>query len=166
MDGDRPMADRRDLFESELQKLVREAFEDGWGFGDIGLPDPYSCCYAEREETYEMYDERIHELVVSYFDREASDVGAQDEAPETREVGDGVRSKTDMKGWVFKPTMFEEITDKIFREIELRFAQKGKQVAIGHCNLTELPDGSIHASIEYGPTDSEPREWPWNPSGY
>ena len=98
MDGDRPMVDGRDLLESRLQELVREAFEEGWEFGDEDLPDPSCCCYAETVEAYRKYDKKLHELLVSYFDSEASDVGAQDEASEAREVGDGVRPKPRLSG--------------------------------------------------------------------
>ena len=43
----------------------------------------------------------------------------------------------------------KKITDKFAREMELRFAQEGKKVAIGHCDLTKNPDGSIHARINF-----------------
>lgn len=73
MDGDRPVADRCDIFESELQKLIREAFEEGWKFGDEHLPNPEYCLYAEQKEAHEKYDKKLHELVVSYFDSLTSD---------------------------------------------------------------------------------------------
>lgn len=155
MDGDRPMADRRDILESELQELIRDALIYGW----------YKGSDDDTEFEITPYHDRIHELLISYLDGETGDVGAQDEASESREVGNDVRSETDMRGLGFKPTMFEEIADEICREIRLRFAQEGKRVAMGHCDLTKLSDGSIRASIEYGPTDFGPRKWPWNPSG-
>lgn len=80
MDGDRSVVDRRDLLESELQEFVREVFEDGWEFGDEHLPNPTYASYAERNEALEKFDKRINELLISYFDSKASDVGAQDEA--------------------------------------------------------------------------------------
>ena len=120
MDGDRPVVDGRDIFESKLQKLLREAwaigcgdgyhdewsdwreelypklrqqlerleselcdfvqevFEEGWEFGKDDLPNPY-CGYAESSEAHAKHNERIHELLISYPDGPASDVGAQDE---------------------------------------------------------------------------------------
>lgn len=78
MDGDRPMVDRRDLLESELQELIHDVFIYG-KYSPIG--------YASLDG----YSERLHELLISYFDGEASDVGAQDEASEAREMGDNVR---------------------------------------------------------------------------
>lgn len=154
MDGDRPVAARRDIFESELQKLVREAFEDGWGCGDIGLPDPYSCCYAEREEAYEVYGKRIHELLISYFDSSASDVGSQDETSEEGAMGDGVRSESDLRGKTFQMYICDEIHEienTFAKEMALRFRQEGVKEAIGHSELTKEPDGSIKAVINYYP---------------
>lgn len=91
MDGDRPMADRRDLLESRLQELVQEAFEEGWEFGYDNLPDPSIAVYAEREEAYEKFDTKLHELLISYLDRETSDAGTQDEASEARTMGNCLR---------------------------------------------------------------------------
>ena len=88
MDGDRPVVDGRDIFESELQELVWEAFCEGWTFGDEDLPDPECCGYAETTEVRERYNKRIHELIVSYLDEPSSDVGTQDGA-----IGDSVRSE-------------------------------------------------------------------------
>lgn len=93
MDGDRSVVDGRDIFESELQKLVREAFEQGWEFGNDDLPNPAHAVYAEQVDAYYQLDRKLHELLISYLDGPASDVGAQDEASEAREMGDGVRSK-------------------------------------------------------------------------
>lgn len=186
MDGDRPVVDGRDIFESELQGLIREVFEEGWEFGSDGLPST-ECGYAESEEAHKRHDKKLHELLISYFDGETSDVGAQDEASEAREVGDSVRQK----GYIERafedgpvevktsedgkatfrivrpkshliprdPNAFvvdewdpiKKITDEFAREMELRFAYEGKRVAMGHCDLTKMPDGSIHASIEFFP---------------
>lgn len=190
MDGDRPVVDGRDLLESGLQELVREVFEEGWEFGSDGLPNT-ECGYAESEEAHARHDKKLHELLISYFDGETSDVGAQDEASEAREVGDSVRQK----GYIERafedgpvevktsedgkatfrivrpkshliprdPNAFvvdewdpiKKITDEFAREMELRFAYEGKRVAIGHCDLTRDPDGSIHARIEYYPQDKK-----------
>ena len=84
MDGDRPVADGRDIFESELQSIVREAFVDGWSNSHRPIP-------LLRNEIG-RYDKRVHELFISYLDSPTGDVGAQDEASEAREMGDGVRS--------------------------------------------------------------------------
>ena len=94
MDGDRPLVDGRDLLESELQNLVRIAFETGWDFRNEGLPNPECCMYAEREEAYRMLDKHIHELLISYLDGPTSDVGSQDEVSEEGAMGDGVRSES------------------------------------------------------------------------
>lgn len=45
----------------------------------------------------------------------------------------------------------KKITDDFAREIELRFAYEGKRVAVGHSELTKMPDGSIHAHIKFFP---------------
>ena len=45
----------------------------------------------------------------------------------------------------------KKITDEFARKMELKFAQEGKKIAIGHCNLSKNPDGSIHARIKYYP---------------
>lgn len=79
MDRDRSVVDGRDIFTSELQMLVRDAFEEGWEFGQEGLPDPEYAFYKERNDAYNRLDERIEELLISYYDDPTSDVGAQDE---------------------------------------------------------------------------------------
>ena len=94
MDGDRPVVDGRDIFESKLQNFVREAFYEGWKLCNDGLPDPSYAGYAEREWAYEKLDRKLHELLISYFDGPTSDVGAQDETSEEGEMGDGVRSES------------------------------------------------------------------------
>lgn len=136
MDGDRPVADGRDIFESKLQELIREAFEEGWEFGDDDLPDPSCCGYAEEKEAYEKYNKKLHELLISYFDGEASYVGPQDEAPETGEMGDGVRQEPDI--------------DFVFRG--------AREQPIGHCDLTINPDGSVTATIKFYRTEVEKLE--------
>lgn len=79
MDGDRSVVDGRDILESELQELIREAFEKGWEFGDEHLSNPTYASYAERNEALEKFDNRLHRLLISYYDSKTSDVGAQDE---------------------------------------------------------------------------------------
>ena len=92
MDGDRPVVDGRDIFESKLQGLVREVFEEGWEFGRDDLPST-ECGYAESEEAHARHDKKLHELLISYLDGPTGDVGTQDEASEEGEMGDGVRSE-------------------------------------------------------------------------
>ena len=69
MVGDRPVVDGRDLLESQLQNLIREVFEEGWEFGSDGLPNT-ECGYAESEEAHARHGKKLHELLVSHFDRE------------------------------------------------------------------------------------------------
>ena len=84
MDGDRPVVDGRDIFESELQELLLEAWAIGTSDGEN---DDWS--YRVQEELYP----KLHELLISYLDGPTSDVGSQDEASEEGEMGDSVRSK-------------------------------------------------------------------------
>ena len=84
MDRDRPVVDGRDIFESQLQDLLLEAWAIGTSDGEN---DEWS--YRVQEELYP----KLHELVISHLDGPASDVGAQDEASEEGEMGDGVRSE-------------------------------------------------------------------------
>lgn len=75
MDRDRSMADRRDIFESKLQELVREAFYVGRAsVGRTGLD--------WLGKMFDDYDEQLHKLLISYLDGPTSDVGAPDEASE------------------------------------------------------------------------------------
>lgn len=98
MDRDRPVVDGRDIFESQLQDFIREVFEEGWEFGRDDLPDP-ECGYAESEEAHARHDKKLHELLISYLDSPASDVGAQDEASEEGAMGDGVRQEEYIERW-------------------------------------------------------------------
>lgn len=168
MDGDRPMVDGRDLLESRIQELIRDA----WTIG---------CIDGENDEWRSDYEKelfpKLHELLVSYYDRETSDVGAQDETSEAREVGDSVRSEPYLSGF---DDPIRKITDEFAHEMGLRFAQEGKRVVMGNCDLTESPDGSIHASIYFYPQNYESGaihaqgpfgftrygQWRYNPQGY
>lgn len=141
MDRDRPMVDGRDLLEPRIQELIRDA----WTIG---------CIDGENDEWSDYEKElfpKLHELLVSYYDREASDVGTQDETSEARAVGDGVRPESYLKGTHFETMFIDEITDEFAREMGLRFAYEGKKVAMGHSELTKMPDGSIRARIEFYP---------------
>ena len=139
MDGDRPMADGRNLLEIGIQDIIRRACFYGYYKG-------LDRCH-EPPRYLADYNEQLHELLVSYFDSEASDVGAQDEASEAREVGDDIRPEADLKS-SFKPTVFDDITDDFTKKMSLRFHPEGIK-PIGHCKLEKTPDGSIHASIKY-----------------
>lgn len=75
MDGDRSVADRRDILESKIQGLVREAFYVGRAsIGRTGLD--------RLGKMFDDYDEQLHKLLISYLDGPAGDVGAPDEASE------------------------------------------------------------------------------------
>ena len=156
MDGDRPVVDRLDILESELQRFIREVFEEGWEFGIDDLPST-ECGYAESVEAHARHDKKLHELIASYLDGPSSDVGSQDETAEAREVGDGVRSDPHLIPR--NPNAFvvdewdpiNKITDNFAREMDFRFAYEGKKVAMGHCDLTKNPDGSIRARINFFP---------------
>lgn len=143
MDGDRPVVDGRDLLESQLQELVRKVWHDARKYGGMlyGREDI-------KAVYFRGYNYDIHKLLISYLDGETGDVGTQDETSEARETGDSVRPESSM---IFKKNPFDAITDEFAREMELRFAQEGKRVAMGHCDLTKDPDGSIHASIKFFP---------------
>lgn len=69
------------------------------------------------------YNYDIHKLLISYFDGETS----------------------------IPRDPIKKITDEFAREMDLRFAQEDKKVAMGRCDLTKLPDGSIHARINFFP---------------
>lgn len=140
MDGDRPMADGRDLLESKIQNIIYEAVV-------YGRYNPHKAVWELECEGISEYFERLHELLVSYFDSEASDVGPQDETSEAREVGVDFRPEADLKS-SFKPTVFDDITDDFTKKMSLRFHSEGFK-PIGHCELEKTPDGSIHASIKY-----------------
>lgn len=88
MDGDRSVVDGRDILESKLQAIVRDAFATGYlqGYGRTGY----------RSENCELYCRQIQEVVISYLDGPSGDVGAQDETSEEGEMGDGVRSEDDL----------------------------------------------------------------------
>ena len=147
MDGDRPLADRRDIFKSRVQEIIHDAWWGGWWDNQserrFGEWPPEK--RKERVKTYlEMFD-----FALSYLDGPTGDVGAQDEASEAREVGDDVRSKTDMRFPGFKPTVFDDITDDFTKKLSMRSPHGGAIKLIGHCKLEKIPDGSIRATIEY-----------------
>lgn len=113
----------RDLLESELQAIVRDAFATGYlqGYGRRGY----------RSENCELYCQQIQEVVASHFDREKSDAGTQ---------------------FGFTRTPIEEAYDEIVEAINYRIPHDEVIKPIGHCKLTKKPDGSIHASIKFGST--------------
>lgn len=136
------MTDRCDILESKLQELVRDAFWEGWIRG------------LKRDSRFnlELYDEATHKLLVSYLDSSTSNVGTQDETSETRAVGDRVRPKGGLENFGFTRTPIEDAYDEIVAAINYRIPRGENIKPIGHCKLTEKPDGSIHASIQFGPT--------------
>ena len=73
MDGDRPMVDGRDIFESGLQEVLRQqgVMLQIPGYGEIS------------DDVFHRYRQTDH-------------VGTQDEASEEGEMGDGVRQKPDL----------------------------------------------------------------------
>lgn len=146
MDGDRPMADRCDLLESELQELVREA----WTIG---------CIDGENDEWSDYEKElfpKLHELVVSYHDRETGDVGAQDEASEAGAVGNSVRSKGRLIGRDKNAVIFDEadlckkIRDEFTMDMAKEFAKYDK-VPMVRYEEDKKPDGSISVRYIFAP---------------
>lgn len=125
MDGDRPMADGRDLFKSRLQEVLRQqgVMLQIPGYGEIS------------DDVFHRHCQTDH-------------VGAQDETSEARAVGDSVRPESDLRFSRFKPTVFDDITDDFTKKMSLRFYPEGIK-PIGHCKLEKMPDGSIHATIKY-----------------
>lgn len=99
MDRNRPMADGRDIFESELQDAIRRP----------------------RKFVFDWFDE-----LVSDYNSQTDHVGAQDEASEAREVGDGVRPET-----------------------YINFEFEGERIPIGTCDLNETDGGEIHMRIKF-----------------
>ena len=123
------MTDRYDIFASKLQEFLQQE--------GIDLR-PWQ-----------------RDFLVQYIcnrDLRADHVDTQDETPETREVGDCVRPEPRLRGLEIGQTFFDEIDDEFIRHISLRFNNHGCVKPIGHAKLTKNPDGSIHASIEYGST--------------
>lgn len=94
MDGDRPVVDGRDIFESKLQELVRKVWHDACKYGDV-------LYYAgvDKEVFLRGYDCDIHELLISYLDGPTSDAGTQDEVSEEGTMGDGVRQEEYIECW-------------------------------------------------------------------
>ena len=145
MDGDRPVAERRDIFKSRVQAIIHDAWWGGWW--DNHTEHRFGEWPHEKRKDRVKYYLKKFDIALSNFDREASDVGAQDEASEAREVGDDFRPEADLKS-SFKPTVFDDITDDFTKKMSLRFHPEGIK-PIGHCKLEKMPDGSIHASIKY-----------------
>lgn len=127
MDGDRPVVDGRDLLEFELQNLIRKVWNDACKYGD-GLR------YAgvDKKVFLNRYDYDIHKLLISYLDGPASDVGAQDEASEEGEMGDGVRSERNLAN-----EFMCEFMDGFAEGIRDRSAQLETNGAFQH-NLSEI----------------------------
>lgn len=151
MDGDRPVADRRDIFESRIQELIDDAWWNGfrWGRGcDFEYPEDFS--------------KQLHELVVSYFDSSASDVGSQDETSEEGAMGDGVRSESRLRGKSAQMYICDEVSEirnKIEKEFAKELSEDFRKYHALHPNAKlvptfekeEKPDGSVMYKIIYKP---------------
>ena len=134
MDGDRPVADGRDIFESGIQELLRQE-------GVELLP----------------YQRSFIRQYLQHRDIKANHVGSQDEAAEARKMGDGVRSESGLRGKSAQMhicdevSVFDKVTNAFAKEAALRFRQAGVKKVIGHSELTKEPDGSIKATITFSP---------------
>ena len=150
MDGDRPVVDGRNIFEFELQNLVRKVWDDACKYGD-GLR------YAgvDKKVFLNRYDHDIHKLLISYFDGPSGDVGTQDEAPEEGAMGDGVRSESDLSPFLTYEDPIRKIEDEFAKEMsdDWRVYQalhpNAKLVPV--FEKEEQPDGSVTYRLIYKP---------------
>lgn len=139
MDGDRPMADRRDLLESKIQNIIYEAVI-------YGRYNSHKTIWELECEGIGEYFERLHELLVSYFDGEASDVGAQDEASEARAVGDSIRSKTYLKGTGIQTCVFDDLDSDLCQSIMNKRSEQISEAA--KKALLDYSDSLFNGCIE------------------
>ena len=137
LDGDRPMADRRDILESELQEFLRQMGIDA---------KPWQ-----------------REFLVQYLhncDRPANHVGTQDETSETGEMGDGVRPKGRLIGRDENAVIADEldlckkIRDEFAIELAQAFEKYGK-VPMVRYEEEKKPDGSIAIRYIFAPFDDQ-----------
>ena len=151
LDGDRSMADGRDILESELQKLVRKVWNDARKYGE-------ALYYArvDKEVFLSGYDFDIHKLLISYLDSPTGDVGTQDETPEARAVGNSVRSKGRLIGRDKNAVIFDEadlckkIRDEFTMDMAKEFAKYDK-VPMVRYEEDKKPDGSISVRYIFAP---------------
>lgn len=154
LDGDRPMANRRDLLESELQDLIREAWEDGQGYSLYGNTFSYD------RESRKRISTKLHELLISYFDSSPGDVGAQNEASETRTMGDSVRPQGHLIGRDKNVVIADEadlckkIQDEFVIDLAQAFEKYGK-VPMVRYEEEKKPDGSIALRYIFAPFDDQ-----------
>ena len=154
LDGDRPMANRRDLLESELQDLIREAWEDGQGYSLYGNTFLYD------RESRKRISTKLHELLISYFDSSSGDVGAQDETLKTGTMGDCVRPKRNLIGKdknvviVDEADLYKRIRDEFVIDLTQAFEKYGK-VPMVRYEEKKKPDGSIAIRYIFAPFDDQ-----------
>ena len=134
LDGDRPMADGRDLLESELQEFLRQMGIDA---------KPWQ-----------------REFLVQYLhncDRQADYVGAQDEAPEAGAVGNSVRSERYLIGkddvMIYDEVdLCKKIQDDFTINLARAFDKYGKVPYVRY-EEDRKPDGSIVVRYIFAPFD-------------
>ena len=138
MDGDRPMVDGRDIFESKLQDLIRKVWNEACKYGD-GLR------YAgvDKKVFLNRYDYDIHKLLISYLDGPTSDVGSQNEASEEGEMEDGVRSERQLANG-----FMSEFMDGFAEGIRDRSAQLETNGTFQH-NLSEIKETFRYSFKEF-----------------
>lgn len=133
LDGDRPMADGRDILESELQEFLRQMGVDA---------KPWQ-----------------REFLVQYLyncDRSTNHVGTQDETPEAGAVGNSVRSKGRLIGRDKNAVIFDEadlckkIRDEFTMDMAKEFAKYDK-VPMVRYEEDKKPDGSISVRYIFAP---------------
>lgn len=128
LDGDRSMADGRDILESELQEFLRQMGIDA---------KPWQ-----------------REFLVQYLhncDRSANHVGAQDEASEEGTMGDGVRSERYLIG-KDEADLCKKIQDDFTMELARAFDKYGKVPMVRYEEEKE-PDGSVSVRYIFAPFD-------------
>lgn len=133
MDGDRPVADGRDIFESWIQESVRQTIE-------------------EDNRIIEQQREFLKSLIPNH-DSETSNVGSQDETSEEGEMGNGVRSESCLSPFFIHPDPCKKIQNEAAKELsdiwckyqmlypDAELVQKSEK--------EENPDGSVVYRIIY-----------------
>lgn len=147
------MVDRRDLLESELQKLVRKVWNDARKYGE-------ALYYArvDKDLFFHGYDYDIHKLLISYLDGSSGDVGAQDETLKTGTMGNGVRPKGRLIGRdknvviADEADLYKKIQDKFAINLAQAFEKYGK-VPMVRYEEEKKPDGSIAMRYIFAPFD-------------
>lgn len=144
MDGDRSMADRRDIFKSRVQEIIHDAWWGGWWDNQsehrFGEWPPEK--RKERVKTYlEMFD-----FALSYLDDPSGNVGPQDETSEARAVGDSIRSKTYLKGTGIQTCVFDDLDSDLCQSI---MNKRSKQISeAAKKALLDYSDSLFNGCIE------------------